>query len=120
MAGRQFWSVLVHHQHRAGRTLPWVTHRVDPYGPTYDLDKALEFAAKVALDSPRVRWTLGTTGSASQVRDRIWIITDGDNHRCIVEAVRLQPTNGRVRQAMGTIRTWLGDKPIRPSARRTA
>lgn len=112
--------VLVHHQYRLSQTGPWITHKVDAFGPSYDLEIASLFAAKAALEAPRQRWTLGADGSAAQVNDRMWVVSDGDNRRSIVEAQRLQPTKGRVRQAWSNIRTWLGDKPVRPSVRSAA
>lgn len=121
MEASRLCVVLLHHQYREGRTGPWLTHKVDVFGPSYDIDIAREFAGKAALEAPRKRWVLGATGAAAELLPgRIWAVSDGDNRRSLVEVQRLQPTKGRVRQAWSNIRTWLGDKPVRPSVRSAA
>lgn len=118
---RRLSVVLVHHQYREKNTGPWVTHKVDAFGPSYDLDIAREFAAKAALEAPRKKWTLGLYGDAEEIiKGRIWVVTDGKNRRSLVEAQRLQPTKGRVRQAWSNIRVWLEDKPTEIDRRRSA
>lgn len=112
--------MLVQQEWRAGhphfeRNGSWVTIKIQLHGPFYTAKTAEEFADKVADGAPRVRWTLGEGSVRRKGQTRI--VTDGDGaRRTIVTVERVRPSH--VRRAWASIRTWLRDQPIRPSAER--
>lgn len=111
MPVRDHVVMLMHQQRGIGR---WVTVKVVVHGPFYLKATAEAFAEKAATGAPRVKWTLG---DADVTRNgSTWIVETTAGFRTLVTVEKVRPSG--IRRAWASIRTHLGDKPIRPSAAR--